>query len=254
MNTEKTKSYFWLLASLVLGAIFLNIVFFVMPMLARLGDSFQPVRTITVSAEGKTVVTPDLAQFSFSVVTQGQNPETIVDGNNRKVSVAIDFVKSQGVEAKDIKTSGYNLSPDYQYDEKTRRNYIVGYTINQSVNVKVRDFGKLPKLLAGLTPVGVNQLSGVSFTIDDPDRALEDARKQAFERARTKAQMMASASGVRLGRVVNVSEYAGGPGPIPYYGRAEAFGKGGDVMVVPPTIEPGTEEVSVQVSIVYELR
>lgn len=253
MNPEKAKVYFWPLLNLVLAAVFVNIVLFVMPMLSRLADSFQSVRTIAVSAEGKTVVSPDLAQFSFSVVTQGQNPETIVDGNNRKVSAAIEFVKSQGVEAKDIKTSGYNLSPDYQYDENTRRNYIVGYTITQSVNVKVRDFAKLPKLLAGLTPVGVNQISGISFTIEDLDKVLGEARKQAFERARAKAIMMASASGVRLGRVVNVSEYGGGPGPIPYYGRTEAFGKGGD-MIAAPTIEPGTEEVQVQVSIVYELR
>lgn len=251
MNPEKARSYFWVLLNLVLAAMLLNIVFFVMPLLSRFTDSFQPARVISVSAQGKTTVAPDLAEFSFSVVTQGQDPSTIVDSNNRKVTAAIEFVKSQGIESKDIKTTGYSLNPDYQYDENTRRSYIVGYTITQNVNVKVRDFVKLPKLLAGLTPAGVNQISGISFTVEDPERFLSEARAQAFERARAKARAMAEQNGVRLGRVVNVSEFSSGP-PIPYFGRVEAFGKGGDIAA--PTIEPGTEEITVQVSVTYALR
>ena len=164
----------------------------------------------------------------------------------------ISFVKSQGIEAKDIKTSGYNLSPDYQYDENLRRSFIVGYTITQSVNVKVRDFDKLPKVLSGLTPVGVNQISGISFTVEDPEKFMREARKIAFERAKAKAQSMASQNGVRLGKVVNINEFGGYPPPIPYFGRVEALGKGGDI--APPTIEPGTEEITVQVSVTYALR
>jgi uncharacterized protein YggE len=126
MEIDKVKNYFWIVFTLLLAGLLLNLVFFVMPMLQKLGDSFMPVRTITVSAEGKTTVAPDLAQFSFSVVTQGKDPSQIVDENNKKVSAAINFVKSQGVDAKDIKTSGYNLSPDYRYDENIRRSFIVG--------------------------------------------------------------------------------------------------------------------------------
>ena len=237
---------------MLLAGLFVNLVLFVMPMLQKLGDSFMPIRTITVSAEGKTTVAPDLAQFSFSVVTQGKDPDQIVDENNKKVSAAIEFVKSRGIEAKDIKTSGYNLSPDYQYDEDLRRSFIVGYTITQSVNVKVRDFDKLPKVLSGLTPVGVNQISGISFTVEDPEKFMREARKIAFERAKAKAQSMASQNGVRLGKVVNINEFGGYPPPIPYFGRVEALGKGGDI--APPTIEPGTEEITVQVSVTYALR
>lgn len=255
MNTEKTKSYFWLLLNLVLGAVFLNIILFVMPLLSRVADSYHPSRVLTVNASGKTTITPDLAQFSFSVVTQGREPSTIVDENNKKVTKAIEYVKSQGIVEKDIKTSGYNLNPDYQYDEKTRRSYIVGYTITQNIQVKVREFEKLPKLLSGLIPVGVNQVSGISFTVEDPEMFLVDARNQAFERAQEKANSMAKANGLRLGRVLNISEYGGFPPPVPYYGRSEAaFGKGGDVSVMAPTIEPGTEEITVQVTVTYALR
>ncbi|MBI2034012.1 MAG: SIMPL domain-containing protein [Candidatus Liptonbacteria bacterium] len=252
MEIDKVKNYFWTVFTLLLAGLFLNLVFFVMPMLQKLGDSFMPVRTITVSAEGKTTVAPDLAQFSFSVVTRGGDPSQIVDENNKKVSVAIEFVKSQGIEAKDIKTSGYNLSPEYQYDDKLRRSFIVGYTITQSVNVKVRDFNKLPKILSGLTPVGINQISGISFSVEDPEKFMREARKIAFERAKAKAQSMASQNGVGLGKVVNINEF-GGPTPIPYFRGVAAFeGKGGDI--APPTIEPGTEEITVQVSVTYALR
>ncbi len=252
MEIDKVKNYFWTVFTLLLAGLFLNLVFFVMPMLQKLGDSFMPVRTITVSAEGKTTVAPDLTQFSFSVVTQGRDPNQIVDENNKKVSEAIDFVKSQGIEAKDIKTSGYNLSPNYRYDEGLRQSFIVGYTITQSVNVKVRDFDKLPKILSGLTPVGINQINGISFSVEDPEKFLGVARKQAFERARAKARSMASQNGVGLGKVVNINEF-GGPTPIPYFRGVAAFeGKSGDI--APPTIEPGTEEITVQVSVTYALR
>jgi uncharacterized protein YggE len=252
MEIDKVKNYFWIVFTLLLAGLLLNLVFFVMPMLQKLGDSFMPVRTITVSAEGKTTVAPDLAQFSFSVVTQGKDPSQIVDENNKKVSAAINFVKSQGVDAKDIKTSGYNLSPDYRYDENIRRSFIVGYTITQSVNVKVRDFDKLPKVLSGLTPVGVNQISGISFSVEDPERFMKEARKIAFERARAKAESMASQNGVGLGKVVNINEF-GGPTPIPYFRGAALEAKGGD-SITPPTIEPGTQEVTIQVSVTYALR
>lgn len=252
MEIEKVKNYFWTVFTLLLAGLLVNLVFFVMPMLSRLADSFYPVSVMTVTSEGKTTVSPDLAQFSFSVITQGRNPDEIVSSNNQKMSAAIDFVKSQGIDAKDIKTTNYNLSPDYQYDEALRRSFIVGYTITQNVNVKVRDFGKIPKILSGLTPLGVNQIGGVSFSVEDPEKFLNEARKQAFARAKAKATTMAEQSGVRLSRIVNVSEFGGFPPPIPYYGRAEALGKGGDIAA--PTIEPGTEEITVQVSVTYAIK
>ena len=256
MEITKSKEYFWLLLNLVLAAVFLGIVFFVMPAFSAYQDSVWPVRTINISAEGRTKVTPDIAETSFSVVSRGRNPEELADNNNQKVSAAITFAKGEGIEAKDMKTTGYNLSPDYQYDPKTERNFITGYTLTQTVSLKIRDLNKVAKIIGGLTPLGVNQIGGVQFTIDDPEKALAEARADAFARAREKAKAMAEANGLRLGKIVNVNEFSGGY-PMPYFaGKDMAMGMGGvrEMSVAAPTIEPGTEDIRVQVSITYALR
>lgn len=254
MDTNKIKQYFWIVLTIFVGLLALNLLLFVMPTIKRFGDSLYPVRNLTVSAEGKTIVSPDIATTNFSVVSRGREPRAITEENNRIVSAAIEFVKSLGIEAKDIRTSGYNLSPDYEYDEVRRRSIIIGYTLTQTVTVKIRDLAKVAEVIGGLPPLGVNQIGGINFTVDDPDKFLTEARAEAFAKARAKAAEIAKASGVRLGRVVNVSEFGGAP-PIPFYGRfAEAGGFGGDKAVPPPTIEPGSEELRVQVSITYSLR
>jgi uncharacterized protein len=253
MNTSKT--WFWRLLNVFLAALVVNLVFFVMPAIQKFGNAQYAVRTISVSAEGKTTVTPDLAQSSFSVISRGKNPEDLADTNNDKVSAVVGFLKAQGLPDADIKTTSYSLTPDYQYDENTRRNYITGYTLTQSVSVKMRDFKKIPSILAGLTPLGVNQIGGISFTVENPETFLGVARAQAIERVKQKAETMARESGARLGRVMNVSESSGGF-PISYY---DAYGRGGAFETVskavsPPTIEPGTEEITNVVTITYELR
>src|SRR4030042_2540396 len=96
-------------------------------------NSLMPARTVSVSAEGKVTVSPDIAKLSFSVVSEGKNPETLAESNNKKMNAAIDFVKSKGIEEKDVKTTDYNLSPRYAYDEDTRRSFISGYTLTQTV-------------------------------------------------------------------------------------------------------------------------
>ena len=218
----------------------------------KFGDSLMPARMATISAEGKVIVSPDIAKISFSVVSDGTNPEKLVDENNRKINKAIDFIKSLGIDPKDIKTTQYNLSPRYVYDEKSRQSYISGYTITQTVLVKARDLAKTGKILGDLPNVGINQIGSVSFEIDEPEKYLAEARDKAFALAKEKAGKMAASTGTRLGNVINFSEYPQGPIPR-YYG---ALGKSSEVGVasVAPEIQPGTEEVIVQVSVTYEIR
>lgn len=255
MDINFGKSYFWILIDLLAIALIINLVFFVMPTIKHYGDSLYPVRTIMVSAEGKTTVTPDIANTSFSVVSRGKNPQDLADNNNQKVTAAIDFVKSQGVDAKDITTTGYNLSPDYQYDQQLQRSYITGYTLTQTVTLKIRDLKKVADIIGGLTPLGVNQIGGINFTIDDPETYLAKARSEAFTKAQKKAMDMAAANGVSLGRVMNVSEYQGGI-PYPYYanGTSGVMKEMAAPSVSAPTIEPGSQEVTINVSLTYELQ
>ena len=92
------------------------------------------------------MVSPDVATLSFSVVSEGADPEKLQNDNTDKINKALDFVKSEGVESKDIKTAGYNLSPRYKYDQKTGRSSIDGYTLPQTVIVKIRDLSKVGPL------------------------------------------------------------------------------------------------------------
>ncbi len=250
METDQVKKYFWILLDILIAGIIVNLVFFVIPAVRNYGKSLIASRTLIVSASGKTFAAPDIAESSFSVVSRGKNPDELADTNNQKISAVIDFLKSSGLDSKDIKTTGYNLSPDYRYDPQTERNFITGYTMTQTVSVKIRDLTKVAKIVGGITPLGVNQIGGINFTIDDPESSLGTARADAFQKAKKKAQDIASQSGVRLGRVLSVSESPGYP--IPYY-RTDITAFGGAKEASAPTIEPGTQELTAQVTITYEL-
>lgn len=243
--------------------------------------SIQPssFRSFSVSGEGKVVAIPDVAEFSFTVITEGGSDLVKTQAENTaKINAAIKFVKSEGVKDADIKTQNYNISPRYQnyqcdylrplplgvesgaaispeyYSRPCPPAEIVGYTISQAVLVKARDFDKIGALLVGVVENGANSVYGPNFTIDDPTEIENEARAKAIGNARIKALSIVKAGGFRLGRVLAISE--GGYYP-PYYQRfaenAIADGKGGGIASA-PAIEPGSQDVVVNVSITYEIR
>ena len=250
---EQSKNWFWIILDVALVVVVIFGLSSVKYLWAQ-SKATLPARTISVSAEGKVVVAPDVATLSFSVVAEGPDPEKLQNDNVGKITNAVNFLKEQGVEAQDIKTAGYNLNPKYVYDDKTRKSYISGYTLTQTVFVKIRELTKVGKILSGLPSKGINDISGLSFAIDDPDKFLNEARKEAFEKAMAKAKEMASYNGVKIRRVVSFNEYGGGY-PIPLYAKAEVGGFGGDLgrPVPAPTIEPGSQEVTVSVNVTYEI-
>ena len=251
MEQLKSKEYFWILLDVLVLGIIVNLVFFVMPTIKKYGDSFAPARTITVSAEGKTVASPDVAESSFSIVSRGENPEQLAAANNGKMSAVIENLTANGVDKKDIKTTNYDLAPNYGYDKVTGRNFIFGYTLTQAVFVKMRDFGKVPAIIAGLTSLGVNQIGGISFSIDDPEKVLAEARADALKKAQAKANQMASETGARIGNVLSVAENQNQP--IQYLNeRSGAMGVAASSAPA-PAIEPGTQEIKVNISVVYSL-
>lgn len=254
-DMEDIKKLFWLLFSVFMLVLVVGGIFYGIPAISKWGNGFYPSRVITVTAEGKTTATPDLAEVSFSVVTQGQNPQSLSQTNIDKMNAVLQFVKSQGIDEKDIKTTSYNLVPNYQWDKGTQRNYITGYTLTQTVLAKVRDLTKVASLLGGLAPLGVNQIGGVNFTFADDEKVLAAARADAFAKARAKAEEMANEAGVSLGAVVGVSEsnYV----PRPYLdSKMYATGMGGASMAVAPApeIQPGTQDITDNVTMVFELK
>ncbi len=213
--------------------------------------SLVPSRTIMVSADGKAVIKPDLATITFSVVSEGASATAIQEENTRKMNEAAAIVKGFGVDPKDIQTSSYNLSPKYSYDQKTGRSSIDGYQITQSVTVKVRNLDNAGKIVGALPASGVNQISGPSFSVESVDSYLSSARAEAFMKARAKAEALARAAGVSIGRVVTFSENSGGGYPRPMYMKAD-MAMGGEASS--PAFEPGTDEAQVSVNVTFEIR
>jgi len=248
------KRSFWLLTKALLVVLIL-LGISLMCFISNRSAATIPARTITVSGEGKTVVSPDIATVSFSVISEGKDPATIQAQNTAKMNKAIDFLKAQGIKPADIQTSQYDLSPRYDYTPRviSTQPVLTGYVLTQSVAVKIRDLKKAGDILAGLPATGVNNISSLQFSVDDPDVFLNQARAKAFDKARVKAETMAKQNHIRLGEVVTFSESTGGNYPRPYYDlKAEAAGA--PTSAPSPVIEAGSQEVTVQVSVTYELR
>lgn len=247
------KLWFWVWMDILLFVVVVTVVFFGLPALATYENSLTPVRTVTVTGEGMTTATPDLAEITFSVVSTGENPQTLSANNTSKMNAVLEFVSSQNIASSDIATTGYDLEPNYQYDNSTQTNYITGYTLTQTVMVKIHDLSNVAAVLGGLAPLGVNQIGGVTFTFNDPDTFLAIARADAITEAQAKAQQMASAAGVSLGEVVNVSENnIIVPGPQPVF--AMASGAAAGVGAENPNVQPGTQQVTDDVTITYALK
>ena len=117
-----------------------------------------------------TTATPDLAEITFSVVSTGQNPQTLQTNNTNKMNAALQFLASQNIATSDIATTGYDLEPAYNYDNTTQSNYITGYTLTQTVTVKIHDLTNVATVLGGLAPLGVNQIGGVTLYLQRSGR------------------------------------------------------------------------------------
>ncbi len=253
---DKQKNYF----HIALAVAVLIVAFSAWNYVRYYGASIEPssFRSFSVSGEGKIVAVPDVAEFSFSVLTQGGTDITkLQKENTEKMNKAISFLKEKGVDSKDIKTENYNLEPRYQYakcNEETGvcpPSEIVGYTITQSVAVKVRDFSKIGDIFSGVVTSGANSVSQLQFTIDEPEKLQNEAREKAIAQAKEKAKLVAKAGGFNIGRLLGIDENIYSP-PIYYRSfKAESSGAGATVS---PTIEAGSQEVKVNVTLRYEIK
>ncbi len=260
MMSDKTKNYLgWALIIAVLV-----LAYSAWSYVRSYSQSIEPssFRSFAVSGEGKAVVVPDIAQFTFSVITEGgKDIGKLQTDNTTKVNKAIGFLKDKGINAKDIKTEAYNLEPRHQASDCGRiyrsgdvcpPPIIVGYLINQTVSVKIRDFKLIGDVLSGVVSNGANSVSQLNFTLDDPASAENVARTEAIAKAKEKAALVARAGGFDVGRLLGIEE--GGYLPQVYYAKGAAVGMVADIEAAPaPTIEPGSQEVRVSVTLRYEI-
>jgi uncharacterized protein len=175
----------------------------------------EPV--IVVSGEADSAIRPDMAILSLGVTKLEKTAREALDGNNAAMAAVLKALKEEGIADKDLQTSGFSIQPQYSYPENDgqRAPELTGYQVTNTVTVRLRDLAKLGALLDKTVTLGVNQGGDIRFTNDKPEKAIEDARKAAVKAAVAKARTLASAAGVKLGRVLEISENASAPEPQP---------------------------------------
>lgn len=222
----------------------------------NIGRSEFPIQnTFTVEGTGKVTAVPDIARINFSVTETATTVGVAQDAATKKMNAAIAYLKEAKIDEKDIKTTSYNVNPKYDYTPcysgACPAPKIVGYDVSQSVEVKVRDTAKAGEVLQGLGSRNVQNISGPSFGIDDPEKLQSDARGKAVADARAKAEILAEQLGVRIGKVVSFYESGG---PIMYANDMRGMGVSATKESAPaPELPTGENEYSINVSIVYEI-
>ncbi len=249
IRSDKLGRWFGYLLMSLLLLVSLDVLWHLFGAWGWVGPEPKEPRTVTVSAEGKVTVIPDTTRINISVVTDGKTADEVQQRNTETMNKVLEYVKGTGVEAKDIKTTFYNLYPRYDYVEG--RQIPAGFSLTQGVEIKVRDLKKVGEIVTGTVARGANQVSGIEFFVDDPESARAEARAEAFEKARAKAKEVARLAGVRLGQVVTFSESVSGEPPI-FYPKAVEFGIGGGGGS--PDTQPGSQEVAVSVNVVFEIK
>lgn len=203
---------------------------------------------LDVSATGEVTRVPDLALVSAGVTTKAATAGAALQQAAARMARVRSALKAAGIADRDIQTSNINLNPEYRYDNN-QPPQLTGYSASNAVNVRFRDIAKSGKIIDALVGEGANQISGPTLTIDKPEAALDEARASAVAAGRARAELYARAMGLRVTRIVAISESGGGvqePRPmIMMAARAEKAGT---------SIDPGEQKLQVTVNMTFELQ
>lgn len=220
---------------------------------------------ITVTGHGEINAVPDIANISFSI---SKDANTVKEAQSLVAEIenkVLSSLKENKIEDKDIKTTNASFYPKYEYRYDTKivpctqfncppqngNNVIVGYTASETITIKVRDTDTAGKIIQDLGALGVTDLNGPNFAIDDEDGLKEQARKEAIKEAKDKARVLSRDLGIRLGKITSFNENGGGyPSPI-YYAKAtlESADAG-----APAELPKGENTISSDVTITYSIK
>ena len=214
------------------------------------------LRSFSVVGEGKAVAIPDVARFTFEVITEGGTDLSALQTQNiDKANAAIEFIKSKGVKKEDIRTEAYNIVPRQEYFTCPLSDIRVPVSCPPpKISVKVRDFAETGAIMAGVVDKGANSVSQLTFTVDDRTEVENAARKEAIAKAEAKAWELAAAGKFKVGRLISI--YEQGEVPPMYY--KEAYGRAFDVAQTAPSpelnVEAGSDEIIVSMTLTYEIK
>lgn len=201
-------------------------------------------RQVTVVGEGRTEGTPDIATINASIVSTSSDSAAASEQTNTKMTQVIDTLKTQGIDAKDIKTSDLSVQAQYGDNPST----ITGYTATNTITITFREIDDLGPATNTIQTIGGNatRIDSPSFSFSDDSQLIKDARARAFNDAKDRASQYAGLAELTLGQVISITE-AGASVPPP--SPVQRF----DTVAAAPPVEPGQQQVDFSVTVVWEL-
>jgi uncharacterized protein YggE len=218
------------------------------------GDNGSSPR-ILVTGQGSVDLAPDMAILSLTVTREAETARVALDANSSAMNEVLTAMKAEGIDTRDLQTSGFSIQPRYSYpapkasgDREAPK--ITGYTVRNSLDVRVRDIGKIGTILDLSVSLGVNEGGSIVFTNDDPSEAITQARVEAVKDAMDKANTLADAAGVKIGSLLEISEQSYNPRPVPMARAEMSLARSADA--VPVATGENTYRVNVDVSYAIE--
>jgi len=206
--------------------------------------------TISVTGEGKVTSIPDIATVNLGTTIERKTVAAAQAENTRIMNAVMAKLSEFDVEKKDVQTTNYGINP--QYDWNDGKQTLRGYTVNQSVTVKIRNLDNVGDIIGAAGELGANQVGSLNFTIDEPEKLRAEARLKALQAAKAKAEALAEVVGVKLVRVVSFDESSSAPVPGPrFYDFNMAKEAAGAAPA--PVIEGGSAEVTVNATVTYQI-
>jgi uncharacterized protein YggE len=211
------KKTMFIIGTLLVGAVLLSAC----GLIEAQGVSPTSERYIRVSGSGEVAVVPDIAYINIGVHSEAEDVSSALEANNTQATKLTEALQAEGIEAKDIQTTNFNVYPQTRYDNMGQP---VGtsYVVDNTVYITVRDLTKLGKLLDSAISAGANNIYGISFDIADKETVLAQARELAIKDAEAKAKSVATVAGVTLGQILSI-DVSTPTYTQPYYG----YGMGG---------------------------
>lgn len=209
--------------------------------------------TITVSGSGEAHATPDTAIVTLSVSKQEKTARESLDANNKAMTTVLDALKAEGIESRDLQTSGFSIQPVYIYpqsnDGSSKPPELVGYQTINSLTIRLRDIAKAGAVIDKSVTLGINQGGEIRFVNQDTKPLVKAARSEAIKDALEKAKDMTAAAGVSVGRIIDISESAAAPLPVPMMAMAKEAAPARDVPMA-----PGENTYNVTVNVTFAIK
>jgi uncharacterized protein YggE len=219
---------------------------------SRIQQEVEAKREISVQGTGEVQARPDVARLHLTVNSGPQpNAEAALTLLTNRFEAVVDALKPFSIKEEDVKTTNLAINPVYDFTEG--RQTLRGFEASESIQVTIRDLEKIGDVLARTTAAGVSQAGGVNLEVDDPTKVQQEAQDKAIADAREKAEHLARQLDVNLGSVKNFSATSALP-PQPPFFEARALGQGGDAVAGGPPVPTGTNTITSNVTLTYELR